>query len=60
VGQLTPETLDSFYAELRRCRARCTSRRAIDHRVKGDHECDERCRKQVCKPLSPRTIRHIH
>ena len=59
VGQLTPETLDSFYAELRRCRAHCTSRRAIDHRVKGDHECDGRCRKHVCKPLSPTTIRHI-
>lgn len=60
VGQLTPETLDSFYAELRRCRAHCTSRRSIDHRAKGDHECNERCRKHVCKPLSPTTIRHIH
>lgn len=59
VGQLTPETLDSFYAELRRCR-RTARAGAIDHRVKGDHECDERCRKHVCKPLSPTTIRHIH
>jgi hypothetical protein len=61
VGQLTPETLDSFYAELRRCRTHCTSkRRTIDHRVKGDHECDERCRPHECRPLAATTIRHIH
>ena len=45
VGALTPETLDSFYAELRRCRAHCgRKRRLVDHRVRDDHECDERCR----------------
>jgi hypothetical protein len=35
VGQLDAETLDSFYGELRRCRARCTGRRLIEHRVQG-------------------------
>ena len=61
VGELTPETLDSFYAELRRCRTHCKRKRgAIDHRVKGDHECDERCRSHECRPLAPTTIRHIH
>jgi integrase len=60
VGQLTPETLDSFYAELRRCRTHCTGKRSIEHRVKGDHECDKRCRKHVCKPLSATTIRAQH
>jgi hypothetical protein len=32
------EMLDSFYAECRRCRRPCTNRRAIDHRVPGEHE----------------------
>ena len=33
VGQLDAEALDSFYAELRRCRTHCTSRRTMDHRT---------------------------
>jgi len=32
----------------------------IDHRTRLEHECDERCRLHVCKPLSSTTIRHIH
>ena len=32
VGKLDPETLDSFYGELRRCRTRCAGRRMIEHR----------------------------
>ena len=61
VGELTPETLDSFYAELRRCRAHCKRKRgAVDHRVTVDHDCDERCRPHECRPLAPTTIRHIH
>ncbi|MDT0352922.1 tyrosine-type recombinase/integrase [Pseudonocardia charpentierae] len=61
VGQLTPETLDSFYAELRRCRAHCGGkRRFVDHRVKGNHECDHRCGPHRCRPLAPTTVRHIH
>ena len=61
VGRLDPETLDAFYAELRRCRRRCTGRRrTIDHRTTGDHECTEKCRPHVCRPLAPTTIRHIH
>jgi integrase len=61
VGRLDPETLDSFYAELRRCRRRCRGRkRTIDHRETGDHECTERCRPHVCRPLAQTTIRQIH
>ena len=61
VGRLDPETLDAFYAELRRCRRRCEGRRrTIDHRLTDDHECTERCRPHVCRPLAPTTIRHIH
>jgi integrase len=61
VGELTPEALDAFYAELRRCRRHCVGRRrGVDHRVKGDHECDDRCGPHMCRPLAPTTIRHIH
>jgi integrase len=33
------ERLERFYADLRRCRSRCDGRTAVDHRVKGRHEC---------------------
>jgi integrase len=45
VGRLDAETLQSFYAVLRRCRDRCDGRRA------GRHEC---------RPLAPSTVRQIH
>ena len=45
VGRLDGEVLDSFYAELRRCRHGCTGRRrGVDHRTRREHDCDERCR----------------
>lgn len=52
------EVLDSLYAELRRCRTHCTSRKGVDHRTPREHVCDGRCRRHVCKPLSSTTIRH--
>jgi integrase len=61
IGRLDAEVLDSFYAELRRCRKHCARKRGlIDHRTEREHECDERCRPHRCKPLSATTIRHIH
>lgn len=50
-GAVESETLDSLYAELRRCRTHCTDKRGTDHRTPREHECDERCRRHVCKPL---------
>ena len=35
IARIDGETLDSFYAELRRCRARCNRRPRIDHRTSG-------------------------
>lgn len=61
VAALDAETLDSFYAELRRCRDHCTGRRTeMQHRTPRPHRCDERCRTHVCRPLGPTTIRHMH
>ena len=43
VGRLDPETLESFYAALRKCRDRCGGRRRDKHRAKGSHECVPSC-----------------
>jgi integrase len=60
VGRLDAETLESFYAVLRRCRDRCNGRPHRDHRAAGPHECDARCKRHVCKPLAPATVRQMH
>lgn len=61
IGRVDGETLDSFYAELRRCRARCNRRAGLtDHRTTAEHECDDRCRPHVCKPLGASYLRQIH
>jgi integrase len=40
IGKINAQVLEDFYAQLRRCRARCNGRRpAVDHRVEGPHEC---------------------
>jgi integrase len=60
IARIDGETLDSFYAELRRCRARCGRRPRIDHRTATEHECDRRCAPHVCKPLGASYLRQIH
>jgi len=60
VGDLDADILDSLYAEMRRCREHCTSRRQVDHRTPMTHKCDERCRPHRCQPLGNATIRKIH
>ena len=60
VARLGGEMLDSFYAQLRTCRAHCRGRRYIEHRMPGEHECNERCRPHVCRPLADSSIRQIH
>ena len=60
IAQINGETLDSFYAELRRCRARCDRRPRIDHRTAAEHDCDRRCSAHVCKPLGASYLRQIH
>ncbi|MGI8815134.1 MAG: integrase, partial [Pseudonocardia sp.] len=57
VDDLDADTLDSLYAEMRRCRDHCTTRRRVDHRTPRPHECDERCRPHVCKSLGNATVR---
>lgn len=45
VGRLDAETLESLYAQLRRCRERCSGRHQAGH---------------TCRPLAPATVRLIH
>jgi hypothetical protein len=39
IGKVSPQLLEEFYAELRRCRARCDGRPFVEHGVDGPHEC---------------------
>lgn len=41
LGKVSPHVLERFYAELRRCSARCSGRPAVEHRVDGPHKCRE-------------------
>lgn len=50
--RLNVETLDSFYAELRRCRDHCGGRRTVQHRSHQAHLCDEHV-STPCSPANP-------
>ncbi len=60
IGALDADVLDSFYAELRRCRDHCSGRPGLQHRTAGEHQCDDRCGPHQCRPLNASTIRHMH
>jgi integrase len=60
VGALDADTLDAFYAELRRCRHHCSGRPFVQHRTAVEHRCDDRCAAHRCRPLGATTIRHMH
>jgi integrase len=60
VGALGADILDSFYAECRRCSEHCDGRPSVQHRTRQSHDCDERCGRHECTPLSASSIRHMH
>jgi integrase len=41
VGRLDAEILESFYAQLRKCRDHCGGRKYVQHRTSIEHVCDE-------------------
>jgi integrase len=53
IGSVNAELLDSFYAQLRRCRDHCDDRPTIAHRTSAEHACDQRCRRHTCRPPEP-------
>jgi integrase len=67
VAKVTPRLLEEFYAELRRCRARCDGRPYVEHRTSKPHDCsvDDKstkrvCKSHTCKPYAASTIRETH
>ncbi|WP_240690555.1 MULTISPECIES: tyrosine-type recombinase/integrase [unclassified Amycolatopsis] len=59
LGHLDGEILDSFYKQLRTCRAHCRGRGFVEHRTERPHQCDGRCGPHKCKPLADSSIRKI-
>jgi integrase/ribosomal protein S25 len=59
VGRIDGELLDSFYKELRKCRAHCRGRKYIQHRTSRDHECNEKCKPHECKGLADGSLRKV-
>jgi integrase len=61
VRKIDARTLERFYGELRRCRARSDRKLYIEHRAEGDHDCvKHECTEHKCKPLAKSTVRQIH
>ncbi|MDP9799029.1 integrase [Catenuloplanes nepalensis] len=60
IARLGGEIFDSFYAELRKCRAHCRGRKYVEHRTDRAHACDHRCGPHVCRPLADSTIKQIN
>lgn len=61
IAKLSTRTLETFYAELRRCRARCGGRPFVVHRAEGSHDCaDSGCADHVCRPMAASTVRQVH
>jgi integrase len=52
LARLDAEILESFYAQLKVCRAHCGGRRYVEHRTKVEHRCDEH-RGAPCSPPRP-------
>ncbi len=59
--RVTPQRIERFYGELRRCRARCGGRPIVEHRRQDDHDCVEAdCRPHECRPLAPSSVLVLH
>jgi integrase len=54
------QALETFYADLRRCRDHCDRKPTVRHYTANQHRCTKQCRKHVCKPLAKWTVRKIH
>lgn len=62
VNKIGVRDLESLYAELRRCRARCNGKPFIEkHQADGHHDCDKaKCIRHECDPMAASTVRQIH
>lgn len=61
ITKLSARHLETLYAQLRRCRARCEGKPLVEHKADGDHDCAvAKCRPHACKPMAASTVRQIH
>lgn len=60
IKKITPRTLETLYAELRRCRKRCDGTKFVEHAADCDGECSKDCKIHKCAGLAGSTIRQIH
>jgi len=61
IAKLSVRHLETLYAELRRCRARCDRKPFIEHKADGEHDCAAaKCKPHVCRPMAASTVRQIH
>lgn len=62
IDKLSARMLETFYASLRRCRARCSGRPFIErHRSDELHDCATAgCVPHRCRPMAAATVRQIH
>ncbi len=59
LGRINGEILDSFYRQLARCRAHCNGRPFVQHHTTEAHDCNDRCKPHVCRPLAAASLRKI-
>ena len=60
LAKLGPRPYERLFAELGRCRRRCSGKPFIEHRTPRRHECDDRCATHACRPLAASSIRQCH
>jgi integrase len=62
LSRITPQRIERFYGELRRCRARCDGRPFVEHRRSNDeHDCARaKCGPHECRPLAPSSVLVLH
>ncbi|MEV0290649.1 tyrosine-type recombinase/integrase [Kribbella sp. NPDC050820] len=53
IARIQADTLESLYADLRRCRDHCHGRDYIQHRTTHPHVCDEHGASGSCEPFDP-------
>ncbi|MFG1820401.1 tyrosine-type recombinase/integrase [Kribbella sp. NPDC049174] len=53
IARIQADTLESLYADLRRCRDHCNGRDYIQHRTEHPHVCDEHGAAGPCEPFNP-------
>jgi len=61
LSRITPQRIERFYGELRRCRARCDGRPFVEHPQQAAHDCARaKCGPHECRPLAPSSVLVLH